>query len=97
MTKRPAVYILASKRDGTLYVGVTNDLVRRVYEHRERLSEGFSKRYGVTRLVHFEEYAEIGRAIRREKALKRWPRAWKVALIEERNPYWDDLYERIAQ
>ena len=95
--RRAFIYILASGRNGTLYVGVTNDLVRRVYEHRERLSDGFTKRYRVDRLVHFEEFAEIGQAIRREKALKPWRRSWKVTLIEEQNPDWDDLYDRIAQ
>jgi putative endonuclease len=79
------------------YVGVTGDLVRRVYQHREKLVAGFTQRYGVNRLVHFEAFGEIGAAILREKQLKRWNRAWKVRLIEEKNPNWNDLYPSIAQ
>ena len=90
------VYILASKKNGTLYVGVTNDVVRRVYEHKEGLAEGFTKRHGVKRLVHFEIYDSIETAIRREKALKTWLRDWKVDLIERHNPDWDDLYESLT-
>ncbi len=86
------VYILASQRNGTLYTGVTNDLIRRVHEHKEGLVEGFSKRYGVKTLVYFEPHDDIEHAIQREKNLKRWKRAWKVALIERENPYWSDLY-----
>ncbi len=78
------VYILASGIGGTLYVGVTNDLVRRVYEHREKLVKGFTSKYGVTRLVYFEQYGEIGAAIQREKRMKKWNRAWKIRLIEEK-------------
>jgi putative endonuclease len=90
------VYILASQLGGTLYVGVTGDLVRRVYEHREKLAKGFTEKYGVDRLVHYEGFGDIETAIRREKQLKRWNRAWKVQLIEEKNPNWDDLYPAIA-
>ena len=90
------VYILASKKNGTLYVGVTNDVVRRVYEHKEGLAEGFTKRHGIKRLVHFEIYDSIETAIRREKALKTWLRDWKIALIERDNPDWDDLYEGLT-
>ena len=90
------VYILASKIGGTLYIGVTNDLVRRVYEHREKLAEGFTKKYDVARLVYFEQHSDIESAIRREKRLKKWNRAWKIRLIEENNPNWDDLYPSIA-
>jgi len=91
------VYILASRIGGTLYIGVTGDLVRRVYQHREKLVRGFTARYGVARLVYFEQFGEIGAAIPREKQLKRWNRAWKVRLIEERNyPNWDDLYPSIT-
>ena len=90
------VYILASRLGGTLYIGVTNDLVRRIHEHREKLAKGFTQKYGVTRLVYFEGFGEIGAAIQREKQLKRWNRAWKVGLIEEQNPNWDDLYLAIA-
>ena len=90
------IYILASKKNGTLYVGVTNDVVRRVYEHKEGLAEGFTKRHGVKRLVHFEIYVSVETAIRREKALKTWLRDWKIALIERDNPDWDDLYEGLT-
>jgi len=86
------VYILASGLGGTLYIGVTNDLVRRVSEHRAGLVEGFTRKYGVVRLVYFEEFGDIRDAIAREKRLKKWNRAWKVQLIEERNPNWDDLF-----
>ncbi len=91
------VYVLASHVGGTLYIGVTSDLVRRVYQHREKLLKGFTQRYGVACLVYFEPFGEIGFAIRREKQLKRWNRAWKVRLIEEKNPNWDDLYPDIAR
>jgi putative endonuclease len=91
------VYILASGLGGTLYIGVTNDLVRRVYEHRTKVAEGFTKKYGVDRLVHYEQFDDIENAIRREKRLKKWNRAWKVRLIEEANPNWDDLYTSIAR
>jgi putative endonuclease len=90
-------YILCNKPHGTLYVGITNDLVRRGYEHREGVVEGFTKRYAIKRLVYFEEHATALDAIAREKTLKRWPRAWKIALIERTNPNWDDLYEGIAR
>jgi len=91
------VYILASRIGGTLYIGVTNNLVRRVYEHKMGLVEGFTKQYGVHRLVYFEQYDNIEHAILREKQLKKWNRAWKVQLIEENNPNWDDLYPRISR
>jgi putative endonuclease len=91
------VYILAGRIGGTLYIGVTNNLVRRVYEHRQGLVEGFTKQYGVHRLVHFEQFDDIEQAILREKRLKKWDRAWKIQLIEENNPNWDDPYPRIAQ
>lgn len=87
------IYILASKRNGTLYIGVTNDLVRRVYEHREGLVPGFTKRYGVKRLMYYEETDDIGAAIWREKCLKKWYRKWKIRLIEKDNPTWRDLYD----
>ena len=86
------VYILASQRNGTLYVGVTNNLVRRIHEHREKISEGFTSQYNVTRLVWFDQTASIEEAIVHEKRLKRWRREWKVALIEKTNPTWRDLY-----
>ncbi|MBN9673582.1 GIY-YIG nuclease family protein [Roseibium aggregatum] len=87
------VYILASDRNGTLYLGVTTDLPRRLFEHQNGLTEGFSSRYGVTRLVFAEQHARIDDAIVREKQLKKWKRAWKLDLIEESNPDWRDLSE----
>ena len=90
------VYILASKIGGTIYVGVTNNLVRRVYEHREKLADGFTKKYDVGRLVYYETHSEIEAAITREKQLKKWNRAWKIRLIEESNPNWEDLYRHIG-
>ena len=90
------VYILASRIGGTLYIGVTRDLIRRVYEHKMGLADGFTKKYGVHRLVHFEQYSDIEAAIVREKRLKKWNRSWKIQLIEEKNPNWDDLYPQIA-
>ncbi len=89
------VYILASDRNGTLYVGVTNDLARRVYEHRNDLIEGFTKRYGVHRLVWFEVHGDINEAILREKRIKKWNRSWKLRVIEEMNPDWIDLTEKL--
>jgi putative endonuclease len=86
------VYILASRPQGTLYIGVTNDLVRRVYEHREGVVDGFSKTYGVKMLVYYECHEDVQRAIEREKTMKHWSRAWKVALIERQNPQWVDLW-----
>jgi putative endonuclease len=86
------VYILASKPRGTLYIGVTNDLVRRVYEHKNDLIEGFTKRYGVHLLVHYEQCKNVASVIWREKRLKKWNREWKLQLIERENPEWRDLY-----
>jgi putative endonuclease len=91
------VYLLASDRNGTLYVGVTNDLVRRVYEHKNKLVRGFTRRYGVGRLVWFETYDDPTSAITREKDIKKWQRAWKLQLIEQSNPQWLDLFEQISQ
>ena len=90
------VYILASKRNGTLYVGVTNDLVRRVYEHKHDLVEGFTRKYQVHDLVYFEQTEEVISAITREKQIKKWNRAWKLELIEKANKGWRDLYETIV-
>ena len=87
------VYILASKRNGTLYVGVTRDLRRRIEEHRQGLIEGFTKRYGVKRLVWVERHESIAAAIQREKTIKKYPRRWKLNLIERLNPQWRDLSE----
>ena len=86
------VYIMASQPNGTLYIGVTNDIVRRVYEHKEGLADGFTKRHGVKTLVYVETHDRAEQAIQREKTLKHWIRDWKVALIERDNPNWDDLY-----
>ena len=94
--KQPAVDIMASERNGTLYVGVTSDLVKRVWEHRNHAIPGFTSRYSVARLAWFERHATMLDAVAREKALKRWRRAWKLRLIEEANPEWDDLWPRIA-
>jgi putative endonuclease len=93
--KRPCVYILASKPNGTLYVGVTADLLRRIWEHRLGSIEGFTKTYGVYLLVHVEFCGTMPEAIRREKQIKKWRRAWKLELIERSNPQWRDLYEEI--
>lgn len=87
-----AVYILASGRHGTLYVGVTNDLARRIWEHRSKSVDGFTKRYDVRRLVYYEMFDTLASAQDRERRLKRWRRDWKVALIEKDNPDWGDLY-----
>ncbi|MCY1707871.1 GIY-YIG nuclease family protein [Pannonibacter sp. SL95] len=87
------VYLLASGRQGTFYVGVTNDLARRVHEHKEKTGSVFTRRYGVDQLVYYETYDRPDEAIRREKRLKRWPRDWKVRTIEAFNPGWRDLYE----
>jgi putative endonuclease len=95
--RAPTVYILASKPYGTLYVGVTSDPIKRVWEHRNNLVEGFTERYGVHRLVHFERMRSMVEAIEREKELKKWRRAWKIALIEESNPAWGDLWPDISQ
>jgi len=92
MTKQPAVYILASTRNGTLYIGVTSDLVKRVWQHREDLVEGFTKQYGVHTLVYYELHADMVNAMQREKQMKKWNRAWKIELIEKENPEWVDLW-----
>ena len=89
------VYITASQTRGTLYTGLTNDIARRMMEHREGKADGFTAKHGVRRLVHIETYPTIAEAIAREKRLKRWRRAWKIALIEEHNPDWHDLFRRL--
>ena len=96
MGKRGYVYILAGKRHGTLYVGVTSNLLKRVYQHRNGEVAGFTKRHGVTRLVHFEIVDDMTTAIEREKRLKRWRRIWKIELIEQNNSEWRDLWPEIA-
>ena len=90
------VYIMTNHPNGTLYIGVTNDLVRRVWEHRNGVGDGFTRRYYLERLVWFEHHEDITAAIQRETSLKRWPRAWKVALIVRENPAWNDLYEELV-
>ena len=90
------VYILASAPNGTLYIGVTNDLVRRVYEHRESQVDGFTKRHDVKTLVYYEIHDSPEQAIRREKVLKRWNRDWKIALVERNNPQWIDLWDGLS-
>ncbi len=90
------LYIMTNRPNGTLYVGVTSNLPRRAFEHREGLVDGFTKRYGLKRLVYMERHEDIGTAIKREKAMKHWPRAWKVRLIVAHNPNWDDLYAQLA-
>ncbi len=89
-------YILASKRFGTLYTGMTNNLVRRIWEHREDLQLSFTRKYGVHRLVWFEEHATVEEAAKREKRIKHWLRDWKIALIEKSNPEWNDLWDDLA-
>jgi putative endonuclease len=91
------VYLLASRKYGTLYLGVTNDLVRRVYQHKNKIIRGFTSRYGVDRLVWYECYDDPITAITREKELKKWRRDWKIRLIEEANPDWLDLYDGITR
>lgn len=93
--RQPAVYVLASKRNGTLYIGVTSDLRKRVYEHRNDVVDGFTKRYAVYLLVYYELHEDMTFAIEREKRMKKWNRAWKLELIEKHNPEWQDLWEGI--
>ena len=96
MSKSYWVYILCSQRNGTLYTGYTGDLAKRIYVHREKLSEGFTKKYDVIKLVYVEEYGDVYEAKDREICIKRWKRAWKVDLIEKLNPEWKDLYEHLV-
>jgi putative endonuclease len=95
--REPAVYMLATKPYGTLYIGVTSDLVKRIWEHRSNATDGFTKRYGIHRLVHFEQFRSMVEAIEREKELKKWRRAWKIALVDEANPDWRDLWLELNQ
>ena len=94
--KQPCVYMLASQRNGTLYIGVTSDLIKRVWEHKQDFVEGFTRQYGVHDLVLYEQHEDMLTAIAREKALKEWKRAWKLELIETLNPQWKDLYEGLV-
>ncbi|HPP11025.1 MAG TPA: GIY-YIG nuclease family protein [Defluviitoga tunisiensis] len=87
------IYIMASRRNGTLYIGITNDIVRRVYEHKNNFIDGFTSKYGIHNLVYYEQFDNIESAIQREKQLKKWNRKWKIELIERVNPNWKDLYE----
>ncbi|NOZ64601.1 MAG: GIY-YIG nuclease family protein [Caldiserica bacterium] len=96
MGKQYYVYILASKKNGTLYTGITSNLIRRVYEHKNNLIEGFTKKYNVHQLVYFEVVEDVNAAIHREKCIKKWKRAWKIELIEKNNPEWKDLYYELV-
>lgn len=95
LERQPCVYILASKMRGTLYVGVTSNLVKRIWEHKQDLVPGFTKKYRIHDLVWFEQHDTMESAIGREKAIKEWKRAWKLELIEEANPQWQDLYDQL--
>ena len=95
--KQPAVYILASKQNGTLYIGVTSDLVKRIWEHKTDVADGFTKKYAVHRLIYYESHSDMASAITREKQLKKWNRAWKLKLIEEKNPEWKDLWDEVVR
>lgn len=96
MSKRFFVYMLASKHYGTLYIGMTSDLLKRIWEHRNGVVDGFTKEYDVHRLVYFEEHANAEAAATRERQMKEWKRQWKINLIEERNPHWEDLYDGLS-
>ncbi len=87
------VYILTNKKQGTLYLGITNNLIRRIYEHKQGCVDGFSKKYKTNQLVYFEETSDVDSAIQREKQMKKWYRSWKIKLIEQNNPEWKDLYK----
>jgi putative endonuclease len=95
MKKEYYVYLLASKRNGTLYTGMTSDLIKRVYQHKTGTTDGFTSRYKVNNLVYYEAHGDVMAAIKREKNIQAWKRLWKIKLIEEDNPNWDDLYEKI--
>ncbi len=97
MSKKGYFYVMASQRNGTLYAGVTNDLVRRVAEHKDGTIKGFTAKYNVKMLIYYEPYDRIDEAIQREKNVKEWKRTWKLALIEKMNPEWRDLYEDIVK
>jgi putative endonuclease len=94
---QPAVYILASQRNGTLYIGVTSNLVQRIWQHKNKLIKGFTEKYPVTQLVYFEQHSTMYQAIYREKQLKKWLRKWKIELIESQNPYWRDLWTDLVE
>lgn len=96
MEKRPCVYILASQRNGTLYTGVTSDLVKRIWQHKNKVHEGFTAKYNIQMLVYFEAHETMPAAIQREKQIKKWNRQWKINLIEKENPHWRDLWDDIT-
>ena len=96
MDKQFCVYILASQKNGTLYIGVTSELAKRIWQHKNKQADGFTKKYGVTKLVYYEVHENAESAIQREKKIKKWNRKWKIELIEEKNPKWSDVYENIV-
>ncbi len=95
MTKQPCVYILASKKNGTLYIGVTSNLIQRIWQHKNNQEEGFTKKHNVHTLVYYEQHEMLESAITREKLMKKWKRDWKIRLIEKHNPHWEDLWPEI--
>jgi len=95
LEKQPCVYLLASKRNGTLYLGVTSDLIKRAWEHKNSVIEGFTKRHQIHNLVWYEQHVDMRSAIAREKSMKKWKRDWKIELIEKENPEWEDLYDSL--
>jgi putative endonuclease len=96
MEKRYYVYILANRRNGTLYIGMTNNIIRRIWEHKNKFVEGFSRKYGLDKLIYLEEFSDPENAIKYEKRLKKYNRRWKMNLIEKQNPHWQDLYETVV-
>jgi len=96
MEKQYYVYILASRRNGTLYTGITSNLIKRVWEHKEKAVDGFTKKYNIDKLAYFEQYIDSVKAISREKRIKKYPRKWKINLIEKENPHWKDLYKDLV-
>ena len=96
MEKQPCVYILSNERNGTLYIGVTSNLVQRVWQHKQGLADGFTKKYGLKKLVWFEASDNMASVIQRERQIKKWNREWKKELVEKTNPYWNDLYDSIV-
>lgn len=95
LMKQSFVYIISNKRDGTLYIGVTSNLLKRIYEHKHKLADGFTKKYNIDKLIYYEIYSDINEAIKREKQLKEWRRKWKIELIETKNSDWKDLYYEV--
>ena len=95
MQKDPCIYILANRKNGTLYIGVTSNLIQRIWQHKNKLVKGFTEKYNVTRLVYFEQHQDVLEAIKREKQLKKWSRQWKIDLIEEQNPEWEDFWDSL--